>query len=207
MNNTTTCLLIVAIVVIICLIVYLHKQHWFGKFSCPCHNKQRMFFNAFQENMTTNDNNPKNVETGKNDSKEHMNIIRKTTRPRETFIGNNEESGNSIIKPCHKNLNDHINREVANYVVTGGAFPCANGENIADTINNEIYDYYGNMYSTELEKSEASQFNFLNDSIKKENFEPMASYSKDGYPISEIDYINNSVANYVLPAAENKKKD
>lgn len=207
MNNKITCLLIVAIVVVVCLIVYLHKQKWFGLFSCPCQDKQRMFFNAFQENMTTNDNNPKNVETGKNDSKEHMDIVRKITKPRETFIGNNEESGNGIIKPCHKNLNDHINREVANYVVPGGSFPCANGENIADTINNEVYDYYGNMYSTELEKSEASQFNFLNDGIKKEHFEPMASYSKDGYPISEIDYINDSVANYVLPAAENKKKD
>lgn len=207
MNNKIACLLIVAIVVVVCLIVYLHKQKWFGMFSCPCQDKQRMFFNAFQENMTTNDNNPKNVETGKNDSREHMDIVRKTTRPRETFVGNKEESGNDIIKPCHKNLNDHINKEVANYVVPGGAFPCANGENIADTINNEVYDYYGNMYSTELEKSEASQFNFLNDGIKKEHFEPMASYSKDGYPISEIDYINDSVANYVLPAAENKKKD
>lgn len=172
MNTCLICIAVVAIL-IVAYIIYMTPKN-----KCHCTKRPAIVIRPkLFENLTVSNEQPKNVEQ-----------FTRKTKPRESFTSTN----------CYENLNDHINKEVSEYVVPGGSFECANGENIQGRINKEIYSYYGNMYSNELEQTEASQFNEL----RKET---MANYNKDSFP-SMIDTINNSVSSYYLPMENAQKK-
>lgn len=142
------------------------------------------------EYFSTNNESPANVETAFNDNEHHK------TREKENFEVTTIKPEQTLEqKPCFKNLNDHINNSVANYVVPGGDIICANGENLPSKINNDVYKYYGGMYSTELERSEASQFNAFN----------AEHFSNEQDPrVSQLDHINEYAQNYYIPAGEKK---
>jgi len=199
----TVALIVAIVLIVVCIIAFVYG---YKRSSCGC--KTEMIENPYYymrhgydyaqypEYFTTSTKNDKpnvaRVEKVNNSQKNRKN--RKTAERFE--VSEVKGSTPAQTEACNINLNDHINGSVANYVAPGQPLTCANGENVQTKINSGVYNYYGGMYSTELERSEASQFHTMNAEHFSNERDPL---------ITGVDHINQYTQNYYIPAGEKKR--